>query len=853
MSRRQRVTYFLAAVAISLAGVLVFPGHTKAAPPPYYGDDQIRLARSYLAGGEPVQAIAPLLNVLRESTYAGTATGETARWTLAQAYLESGLYGSARRLLEDLSLASGPLRLQALAALTRLELRTGRIEPAFEALAAYRRQATDETERSLLLEAARTAFSHGATEHAQTVFAELASADADAEAEYFLGVLALLDGSAQAAADRFTTVTQKTAPNSDLFDLSVLALGRLYFKAGDYAQAHAWYSTLEEKSPYYDRALYEGAWVELARGETERAQTQLLRLALDRPLSRLLPKARLLYGYLLLEGEAFTQAQQRFASYIAHYGAVNDRIVDLQAHERPAEIYDMLLDNLTGDFSEEARQDIELLAWLREQPQVQEADRLVRGMDNLNRQLFDVMTTLHAVQLLAENTWGEPKSAQRLLARQQELSRSVSGMESELVRTAKRLGARLGGRDALRFQEALTLLSDLDIQRAELAHLGEKTTEKRRDLIHLLQYAEGSRYMQALTMETGRSGRDGMPAADAVNAIFSQMDSNEVRINDARRALAGSSMQVIGTLLDVLEQAYSRAQIAGLRKLHNQLQSAHYELGAVRATLETRRRASAEQMRPHVVRMYAELQEMRGQAATLSVDAQELRGEMTLAAALAINDAVGSLVADAKLGSVDVAWKAREQSVERVRALSALEQNDLEAIGETHRELQAAIRSPASVSGETEAPSRLQPRIEAADRRASAQAQALSEQRIFQARLNRHLRNALEMDRDMARHDATALRFYAPADAPWGNLTGARITVDHRPLTVERGVAEATFLQPGPHTVNILLVFDDGAEEVRVAGSLYYEFVRGRRYRLDLKTDDQGAPAFGIAVEGGKQ
>jgi hypothetical protein len=90
------------------------------------------------------------------------------------------------------------------------------------------------------------------------------------KARYFLGAIMVREGELEAAAQYFTEVSQRsvnTLEDRQILDLSLLALGRLYYEMGDFAKASEFYGEVGGDSEYLADKLYEIVWSFIKQSE----------------------------------------------------------------------------------------------------------------------------------------------------------------------------------------------------------------------------------------------------------------------------------------------------------------------------------------------------------------------------------------------------------------------------------------------------------------------------------------------------------------------------------------------------------------------------------------------------------
>jgi len=119
----------------------------------------------------------------------------------------------------------------------------------------------------------------------------------------------------------------------DVQSLSRMALGRLFYELGETGEAVRWYKMISDKSPHFEDALYEMAWVYVREEEVMKAAETLAIMEVRNRNSVFLPRARLLLGYLHVRSEKWTEANKAFNDTASRYKAVHLQIKELMEKE----------------------------------------------------------------------------------------------------------------------------------------------------------------------------------------------------------------------------------------------------------------------------------------------------------------------------------------------------------------------------------------------------------------------------------------------------------------------------------------------------------------------------------------
>jgi TolA-binding protein len=148
-------------------------------------------------------------------------------------------------------------------------------------------------------------------------------------ARYFVGVILALGGQHMQAIEAFQRVIRvpvNTPEQQEIYELSQLALGRLYYETDQLPQAVAAYEAVPRESKFFDSALYEIAWVHIRAKNTGSAEQALATLVETAPDSSYVADGIVLRGHLLLRNGAHDQAADVFSNASTGYGPVRDSL-----------------------------------------------------------------------------------------------------------------------------------------------------------------------------------------------------------------------------------------------------------------------------------------------------------------------------------------------------------------------------------------------------------------------------------------------------------------------------------------------------------------------------------------------
>ncbi|MBX2810509.1 MAG: hypothetical protein KTR25_01810 [Myxococcales bacterium] len=150
---------------------------------------------------------------------------------------------------------------------------------------------------------------------------------------------------------RALSLSSSATRGSEMQELSLLSLGRLYQELGDTPNALSAYQLISRNSVHFAEMLYEVAWVHVTAANASQAnspeQERQYRLALDvtellmatAPNSLLFPEARVLQGNLRIRLGAKKQAYDIFQTVVDVYGGAKNEFEVLLASKKDAQAF----------------------------------------------------------------------------------------------------------------------------------------------------------------------------------------------------------------------------------------------------------------------------------------------------------------------------------------------------------------------------------------------------------------------------------------------------------------------------------------------------------------------------------
>jgi predicted negative regulator of RcsB-dependent stress response len=797
-----------------------------------YAQAQLRLADTYFRAGNSASAIAPLLNVLRHGGPIDLELSRATRLRLAFAYTQTGLYGSARRLYTDLVKEHDPhWSGAAYAGLVRLSVREGDSEAVAQALRDYTRN-VPELDSELLLEAAKVLFYQSHYQQAIEVLAYLNATASDMEHAYYRGaaLIAINELDAARAAFREAHALASAKDTPALLNLTRLALGRLALRAGEADEADHWYGLVERTSSVFDRALYERAWVALHREQLAEAIGYLLQLAIEQPHSPLMARSQVFYGYLLLEAGEFLSAEQRFSAYVAQFRAVDDTIADIES--RTIDLQQGFSAQLERAILSGSRADIEVVSWLRHNVRMQRLTHLHQSIEVLEAEYADTMRAVRDVQGLAELP--DPTRSNSYLGGLDAVDYGQRLLRDEIrfVRRLDSVGRRLGGLALDRYGEVRLELDEIHRILAELDREARRNQDKRHDLVGVLQYIDEAQWAD--------STAEGEFTQTDVKRMFARLDAVDQKILLTRVRAVRAKKDAYETMLDILAGNVWNIWLRESFDEFHRLSKSSDLLLAYHETSANERALSAARHRDQVGRHLLRARELHQEIRRLTHAAQEAHAAVIMAESEAIREFFRDLLTYAKLGSVDVAWRARKSADEQLARISQSERDTLAAL---HAAYLAAIEDVTDVDLHDSFGARrdglarvrgMQTQTEGAMAVIEQGTAFMQRQRRLSADVATVIAESEEQDRSGQSRRASHLLFALPKALDNAALTQVSVAINGR--TIRQSDLEQGFvIAAGAHQVDVTLVYksDDGAVK-QYQSSLLQRFVPGS-YRISAQ------------------
>lgn len=568
----------------------------------------------------------------------------------------------------------------------------------------------------------------GETERARQTFDSIPqTSEYYSRARYFMGVANIEAGKYNDAIAEFQRVegtTVSTPDQQEVMEMTLLAIGSLYYETGDFAKASEYYAKIPAQSPLYAEMLYQSIWSFIKQEKYKEALDQIDVFFLNFPDNQLTPGLRLTQAKLQMKEQRYEEAQASFEQVVQTYTPIQARLDALirgnlwgdptldpylaraisDTAPDPGGLPVYALSRLYGDDDVQRA----VTSWQQVQSQRQEVADAERAIRELDLALSASGNTLGAF-VAARNQLDTSRAAlmafrvQLLEVEGQYLRSRVPGTSrtaisdilahrQELVESMV-LSSSQGSTDTDR-----TMVYDAQVREVQNQAniLIQQVTEAEQQVQSLIEKLDGPGNI--LSADEIRKVRAELVAQQQALAEYKakldELQSEPVRRNIMRTVEASKTNQEdTGARSSVITQINGlKQQMAGYRKyatdsdssaffaqldrlwlLVDQIETQSSETGQVLKTAEARELALVQQR----------MQKQRETVAQLRTDLTE-RGDATQALATVImrtgmeevRDEFDDTILAADTGIVDVYWVRKTRTVEEIEAL-ALEQSRL--------------------------------------------------------------------------------------------------------------------------------------------------------------------------------
>jgi TolA-binding protein len=292
----------------------------------------------YLIGDFETAAVL-FFGLVQSDALASAALARDSEWYLAECLLERKSYRSAEAAYQIILQRGSTHAFYSDAVLGLLEVYGLTRNPeAFDAtykeyVLSGKVQATDRVRYTV----AKNLWRQGQNARAKAMFSELQPTDEYyARARYFLGAILSAEGDYAAALAEFQKVQALPDPG-EIAHLNLLALGRISYELGQYAEAAGYYQAIPGESEFFADQLYELTWAYIKQERWSDAQSQIDVFMVGFPGHRHAVELRLLQGHMRMKQDDLFHALTRYEAVVAEYGPFSDQLRNIELDREQTE------------------------------------------------------------------------------------------------------------------------------------------------------------------------------------------------------------------------------------------------------------------------------------------------------------------------------------------------------------------------------------------------------------------------------------------------------------------------------------------------------------------------------------
>lgn len=553
-----------------------------------------------------------------------------------------------------------------------------------------------------------------------------ANSELGPKASYYAGVTLVRQGDLEGAIQQFRR-TDSLIESGPLADLVKLSLGRLFQERGQIEESAAAYAEIDESSPHFSDMLFETAWAHVKaanEAEDEAARREALEKALlstellmaTAPGPRLYPQARLLQGNLQIRLGAPETAYETFESVVDRYAASRRQLeAFVRSREDTQAFFDEIVEReLEGEdprnsglpelaveyvMEEDGMQRVLLVErdLAEAQQDLAESRELIAMLEvalagEQRFRMFPSLSALRDQMLSVHNRW--LANELRLLELEHRAVRPLlAGADAATVDERWAEVRRLAGdiralpADALAVAGARTALSEAYQQTSLQAYrLTYRVSSMRAELQAVRRWLAENRATLSLEAQETVEGRI-EKSRRAVARLEGQL---EVLLAEIRRAsvqaesdagasqgkrLADDFIRARDRMLVALQPGRNEAStgMVGLLSRFDQqrrtLTGLRQELSSLENRVQVRIDGQVAALRQRLTAESARVEEEAARFARLAANSEQVLGPVSQRTLGAVDGKFESLIREADVGLIDVAWARKQEETQKVTKL----------------------------------------------------------------------------------------------------------------------------------------------------------------------------------------
>ncbi|MHB8416870.1 MAG: tetratricopeptide repeat protein [Myxococcales bacterium] len=562
------------------------------------------------------------------------------------------------------------------------------------------------------------------------------------QALYFLGVCEVEMGNLPRALDTFQSAVRDDAdadPNGgEIRELAWLAVGRIDYELGKYAEALDAYQEVPESSPAFYDALYEIAWTYVKKGDYEAASKAVDLILLGAPEGKLTPDANLLKGHLLLRQKKYAEAEEAYNSVINKYAPVRDEIdALLKIHADPAAYFEQLLASKGKAFDVATLLPPVAQQWATSQRDVAEAQDVVTELGQSSSGITEGRQIIERIQqrIASAGTMDAFPALQAGYARASAVDASLLAADRQLVALEQSLlGSQLSPAERQALAAAQAERAALQAKFDAMPKSAEEIDARRSHMVAQLDDLDKELFRLSLVIQSERAqlvavrqmqiqtaaSRHVEPADEA--KFTEQVQSELLGLDDLDSHIAGLRRDLkddetlaggAGSAQDAqLRESYAAAVrreadlLARARGIGGEGAGEGQRIEGLRRRVDgLRRRAStaldafrqaalsqAQIIRKKIDIESRNLDEYGGEVTSTQGSASGLVGRIAFASFRKVRQAFYGLVLKADVGIIDIAWTRKRDETDRIQQLATDEDRELRVLDDDFKEVLGEVK-----------------------------------------------------------------------------------------------------------------------------------------------------------------
>ncbi len=563
------------------------------------------------------------------------------------------------------------------------------------------------------------------------------------QARYFIGACHVELRDLPSALNDFESIVraqeQPDPTDESVRALAWLAIGRVDYELGKYAEALDAYQEIPESAADFYDALYEVAWTYVKKGDFDNAGKAVDLILLGAPEGRLTPDANLLKGHLLLKLKKYAEAEETYNAVINKYAPVRDEIdALLRVHADPAAYFEELLTTKGKAFDVATLLPPVAQQWATSQKDVAEAQDVVTDLEESQAGIAEGHRIVEKInqRIVSAGTMDAFPALQEGFARASAVDAALLGFDRQLVGLEQGLlGRYLSAEDRqalaaiqsqraglqAKFDALPKTAAEIDARRSEMVG---RLQALRRDLFKLSLVIQSERAqlvaIRQMQVQTA-SSHAAKPADEArfseeVQSELSGLDVLDGQASDLRRdlkddeALAGAEGSGEDTRL---RQAYAAAVqretnlLARAREASaGQAGEVDQRVGALRTRIDDLRKrdgialdafrraaiSQADVIRQKIAIESQNLDQYSQEVAATQGSASGLVGRIAFVSFRQVRQSFYDLVLKADVGIIDLAWTRKRDETDKIQKLATDEDRELRVLDDDFKEVLGDVK-----------------------------------------------------------------------------------------------------------------------------------------------------------------